>query len=355
MPAATHRHLKAAPSVPETSEATRAWQQQLARVERLQQQLADLQALEEAQRQARTQTLQPLQARRQALSHALAHGLVRWLDDKALSERHRQGVRERLCAMTFAMADAGDTAMRALHDQHSPRSWADKRQDAAHELRLRLEARLGECLDFGDEPVTPEAVWRVGWERLQEAGQAQRERRQARRQAKEQARDKAPAAGEPTPSAEADQTLRTLYRQLASAWHPDREPDAAERQRKTALMGEVNTAYGRGDVLTLMRLQGQMLFTEDGGVQATRRLQSMTVLLKRQVADLERQRAARQAELALLFDLPAGQTAQPQTLQADLHAKCQALQTELADLDRDLACLDDVPRLRRWLNAPWQA
>ncbi len=49
--------------------------------------------------------------------------------------------------------------------------------------------------------------------------------------------------------------LRNMYRKLASALHPDRARDEAERVHKTALMGQVNAAHDAKDLLTLMRLQ----------------------------------------------------------------------------------------------------
>ena len=54
---------------------------------------------------------------------------------------------------------------------------------------------------------------------------------------------------------DASRSLRAVYRQLASALHPDREQDERERQRKTRLMQRVNVAYGKQDLLQLLTLQ----------------------------------------------------------------------------------------------------
>ncbi|MEZ5662633.1 MAG: hypothetical protein R3E94_03785 [Burkholderiaceae bacterium] len=350
------RQLQPGPAGGAVSGALRDWQQQMARLERLQGQLADLQALEAQQREARTRELQPLRQLRRERMRALALRLASWLDDKALSQRQREVARERVCVLAHALAGDGDAEMRALHDRFSPRSWADKRHDAAQDLRRHLEGRLGETLDLGDAALTPEAVWHVGLARLEEAQEVQRDRRKARADARRARRGPQPTAGTPpVPADDADRILRQLYRQLASALHPDRESDEAERRRKTALMGEANAAYGRSDLLTLMRLQGEAGPGPEAEGAAGARLRSMTALLRRQVADLERQRAARQGELALTFGLPAGQVAQPQTLMADLQAKCQGLLMAVAAREADLAQLDDLPALRRWLNGPWSA
>lgn len=351
------RQVRAVAGGTGTSEVSRAWQQQMARLERLQLQIDDLEALAREERERRSRELQPLQLRRRELMVALAQGLAGRLEDKSLSERQRQVARERVCAVAAQLADEGDATMRELHDRYSPRSWQDRRRDAAQDLRLKLEARLGEVLDLGDAPLSPELVWRVGLEKLRDLQEGRRGQRQERAQARQARRGTAAIKGAvQTQVAEADQTLRQIYRQLASAWHPDREPDEQERRRKTDLMGQANAAYERQDLLSLLRLQGQSVRDGVGAVGqplADERLAAMTLLLKRQVAERERSRAALQSDLALEFDLPPGQAAQPQTLAVDRQAKREALQQSVRDLERDLRCLGEVSALRRWLNAPW--
>ena len=73
--------------------------------------------------------------------------------------------------------------------------------------------------------------------------------KRAAKKAQKQAQKKSTAAdkGEVPPAllreADAKSAIRTVFRQLASALHPDREPDEQERLRKTGLMSEVNAAY----------------------------------------------------------------------------------------------------------------
>jgi hypothetical protein len=57
---------------------------------------------------------------------------------------------------------------------------------------------------------------------------------------------------------DADSALRQIYRKLASALHPDREPDEVKRLQKTVLMAQVNAANDKKDLLTMLRLQLQI-------------------------------------------------------------------------------------------------
>lgn len=348
------RQLRSTSAGDSVSGVVRDWQQQLARLERLQQQLAGLETMAAEHREACARELQPLQQRRREMAVKLVHGLVRQLDNKALSERQRAVARERVCDLAAQLADEGDAGMRTLYDRFSPRSWQDRREDAAQALRLRLEAQLGEVLMLDEGRLSPERVWRAAQERLQQARQARREQRQARGKAKASRRRQQDAsAEEPSPDALAGVVLRRLYRQLASALHPDRETDPVQRQRKTALMGQANAAYERRDLLALMQLQGQQVtLAGDAGPEAERRLQAMTALLRQQVADRERERAARQTELAWAFDLPPGGVARQPDLQIHLRAQVAQAQAAIVALQRDLDRLDDLAALRRWLNTP---
>ena len=56
---------------------------------------------------------------------------------------------------------------------------------------------------------------------------------------------------------EVDQPLKTLYRKLVRRYHPDLTTDAVERERRTALMQEINDAYARRDHAALQTLIAQ--------------------------------------------------------------------------------------------------
>lgn len=356
VPAAALQAL--APGEQPLSAAARAFNLQLTRVDKLRAQLDELDALGRAHRAERHRWFTPLQQQRRQQMRALALALEGHLQGKALSRLQQETATEALCALAQALAEEGEADMVALHDRHSRQTLAQKKLAAADAMRARLEAALGEPLAADGDELSMDELVRAGMARLRAA----RDEEQARRQAKAQARKARQKAGSRPAEAEAqaadaDTQLRTLFRQLASALHPDREPDEAERQRKTALMSEANTAYARKDLVTLMQIQLRAELADPAAVSrlADDRLAALTLLLKQQVAGLERERAARQGQLAAEFELPHAQVANPNTLRQALLAQVAGLEAQLAQLEQDLAAAQDAAALKRWLNRQREA
>lgn len=349
-PAAALRVLP--PSAQPLSAAARAYNLQLTRIDKLRSQLAELDALGQQHRMALHSAVEPLRRRLASEQRGLALALDAHLQGKLLSRVQADTARTVLCQLARVLAEAGDAGMRELHDRHSPRTLAQLKQDAADALRQRLEAVLGEPLDDGGQDMSAEQLLRAGMERLR---RAQDDSRAARREAAQarRARKKPGASAHEAEQQDADTLLRRLFRQLASALHPDRETDSHACLHKTALMSEANAAYERRDLVALLQIQGRAELADPEAVRQLpdARLASLTLLLKAQVAELERERAGRQAALAAEFDVPDGVSPNANTLLQNRIAQTRELEDALAQLARDRAQVDDPARLKRWLNA----
>jgi hypothetical protein len=364
-----------------TSPAAKAYQFQLARIAKLKSQMAEMDALATAHRQALVLQVFPLDQQRLALMKTLAQ----WLDEHLpqatdLSAAQRQAARNALAQWARELVQRGHADMAALHDRHSPRTLAQLEQDRVQAAREQLEAWLGHPLLPGQAAPSWQELMHAARAQMQQADddkatrtaerQAKREaKRDAKRDAKRQTKGQASQAqgpGQPASDGaapvpalltqlqdDADASLRRLFRQLASALHPDREPDPDARQRKTALMSEANAAHARKDYLALLDLQRRAAL-DGADAQAPMpddKRQALTLLLKAQVADLERERARTQQSLLHEFQLPPGQGLNATTLQvlrarqvADLQTEIDRLQTEQAALARP----GGLKRIARW-------
>jgi hypothetical protein len=340
------------------SPAAQQLQRELARVERLKAQLAAMDSACQDYLRGSAQRLPPLRERLQLARRGLALTLAPWLEPDAcgLSRAQQTTARAQLCRLAQALAEGGDAEMAALHDRYSPQSLADKRCTAADALRQRLADWLAPDDEAVQAAADPDELLRAAqrqWQTESDAQQAKREARQARREARKAQREPgATARLEQQAQQDASVTLRTLYRQLASALHPDRASDEAERVRMTALMSAANAAYDRRDLLALLDLQLQAELADPDHLErlSAQRLQAVTRLLKEQAASLERERQGEQQRWLQQLGLPAGNRIDPPTLLRLLDEQELALLRELQAAEAALEQAGDPAGLKPWLN-----
>lgn len=340
------------------SPAAQQLQRELARVERLKAQLAQMESIGQGYLNGSAQRLQPLRERLRQAQRGLALALAPWLeaDARGLSRAQQATARRLLCQLAQQLAAGGDADMAALHDRYSPQSLSDLRRAAADALRERLSDWLAPDDEAAQAAASPDELLgaaRRQWQAQTEAQRAQREARQAKREARKAQREPAPAALlEQQAQQDAGATLRQLYRQLASALHPDRAGDEAERQRMTALMSAANAAYGRRDLLALLDLQLQAELADPDHLErlSAQRLQAVSRLLKEQAASLERERQGEQQRWLHALDLPAGSRIDAAMLGRRLEEQELELLRELRAIEAGLEQAGEPAGLKAWLN-----
>ncbi|MDB5870444.1 MAG: DnaJ domain protein [Polaromonas sp.] len=341
---------------PGLSAAQQRFNRLLAKIDKLESQVTEMQTLADAFRPLYQSMLEPLRVEHRAAIRRMVLCLDERLQRKGLSPAQQRDGLEILCDLCQTLAAFGDESMAALHDQRSPRTLRQKEEDQAALMRSMMENALGQPLDMAaqDESLDPlEAVMRAGHERLHEAMQAedaQHEAAQARRKKKKPTPAQIKAGQE---QEDADTVLRQVYRQLASALHPDRERDPAEQQRKTALMSEANAAYAKQDLVALLHLQLRIAQADAQDLlqQPEERIAAMSRLLKQQASELENELFARRHHLKEEFDLELYQMPTAATLRRQLELQAGDLKEELAFMEADIAQVQDDTGFKRWLKA----
>jgi hypothetical protein len=142
-------------------------------------------------------------------------------------------------------------------------------------------------------------------------------------------------------------TVRELYRRLASAIHPDREADAARRDRKTELMQRVNQAYARDDVLDLLAVQIELEQIDSDGLAnlPEQRLGHYCTLLDEQRRVLEQELTGmRDMGRSLITESPAGPHAKPLEYEKQFLRDLDALRREIEHARTRIDALGDPAR-----------
>lgn len=149
------------------------------------------------------------------------------------------------------------------------------------------------------------------------------------------------------------QSLRDVYRKLAGALHPDREPDASKHAAKTALMQRVNRAYEARDLLALLELQLEIEQVDLKGLASagTQRLKLYNAVLADQLESLKAAARDTQAAFCAEFGLRDDLTLNPRKLEPLIRALRAELQALVRQHTLDRRQLADLDAVRRWLKA----
>jgi hypothetical protein len=258
------------------------------------------------------------------------------------------------------LEDGADETMESLYDKHGEVPHARLRQSEMELTQAMLEEVLG--MKVGDDhgaSSTEELLQHAQRRMMEEAqtrsrlAQERQEARTAKRSGASQAKAEAARAERERAELEVSQSLRDVYRKLASALHPDREPDAGARVRKTQLMQRVNQAYAAKDLLTLLGLQLEIEQIDAAHMASVspQRLAHFIQILREQLAELE----AEVDHCVLPFHQIIGAfrpraALTPALVDQHLSADLATLRAALRELQADLVTFRDPATLRESLE-----
>ena len=285
--------------------------------------------------------------------------MVRFLDVKLLqkgwtSNQHKtmKTIVCRLAPLLFESADGDE--MKAIFDRHADVSAAEQIAANHAALEANIEDFFGVDLDADeDELRSPEEMVREARRKMDQRAvemAEQAEVKAANRRGKKKSIRETKAEQQ---ALEAGKLLKDIYRRLTSAIHPDREPDAAERARKTGLMSDVNKAYESGNLLRLLQLQFQIIDIDPRAAahMADEKLTLINHTLRRQHQELGMEYLQLEVMIRSEFGLEFYVTPSAVTLQKSLSAEAAQLRAEIKIMRRDMAGvrISDT-QLKKWLN-----
>jgi hypothetical protein len=297
----------------------------------------------------RTNTIVPLQKQHDVLLRGMVLFLHQRLAHANLGAAQRRIACRLVCHLSAGFAALGDVEMQTLHDLYSEQSFAQNQNEAATETLAMLEEHYGIDLDLINTQGSPDEVLRAAMQHLREREEAERAQRDARKAKRPSTQRQEDAQ---LKDQDASTALKTIYRQLASALHPDREADPEVRQHKTTLMGEVNVAYERRDLLALLQLQLHIEQVDNItlGRMAQSRLIALSRLLSEQAKALKQDLLTLQLQLFDVFSLHPGSKVSEERIVESIEAERQALQAVIDQMEEDALQVRDETKLKRWLK-----
>lgn len=338
------------------SKAQRLFNSLIGQIRQQRELLASWQQFETRHNQRLATDFQPAQAKLTAARKQLLLLLDHLLSDQRAEPRLSKGHRRKLQAWIPQLADAvleggPDAEVEALFDRYSDISHADRQQIELAEAEAMFGHILGEEMIDGHQAETVEDLMRHAEESLARANAEQAERASAKaphaRSTKARAAQQRKAELAQQAAQQAGQTVREAFRKLASALHPDREPDPAERERKTRLMQQANQAYERNDLLTLltMQLDLEQIDAQHLANLPEARLAHYNRVLREQLAALQQELGECTEPFRMMLGLDQ-RALTPATVDAVLARDIQELRRSTRLIELDIAQLRD-PATRR--------
>lgn len=346
-----------------TAKAERTFHELVGRIARAREELAQWQAYELRYNRRVVAEIEPLQAQLRAGQRQLVE-LIERLLGQPLSGRRGRAQRDKLThllldVVSLLLEHGEDEALVALHDKYSDVSRDEARRLEMQAAKSMLNDVFG--VDVGDDhgATTTEELFEHAQRTMDERAEAE-ERGAAQRR---DARDDPDAADSPgkrsaaqtrreKTAKEVSQSLREIYRKLASTLHPDREQDPEARQRKTLLMQRVNQAYDASDLLSLLGLQLEIEQIDAAHLSSVtpKRLAHYNKVLREQLADLdaELRRHVEPYRRSLRSSPNAPLT--PAMVDRDLTASVKQLRAANRELREDLVVFRDPELVRQWLE-----
>lgn len=301
--------------------------------------------------QAYTQLIVPLMKDLAAEQRSWAFGLDRLLAQPGWTRAERDTLRELLCDAAAELlsedeGDAPDAALKALFDKHAEVDFDTEQQQSRLALKDMVETVTG--MDLGDDDIASDAdLFKRMQQHLADDDAAAQAEEPPRRRRKSKALQQREAEAQL-----ATQSVREVFRKLASALHPDRESDDSARQAKTALMQKANQAYAANDLLTLLELQLQVEQVDAGHIAqaSTQRVRHYNKVLAEQLDELKAEIDRVEMGFRMDFGLEPGLGLNPNKLFGSIEAQARDMRAGLALRRQQLRKLDDRVGMKRWLK-----
>jgi len=177
-------------------------------------------------------------------------------EDKRITKKEKSKISGLICSMAPDLIISNESdQLKQIYDKYSDSDFDAQKQDMQDDIKSMMKDMFN--VDIGDDDLdfsSPESLFAKVAHKMKQNFQQQenedeppKRKKSAKTLAKEEAQKKV--------EQEISQSIKAVYRQLASYLHPDKEQDPKERTRKTSLMQKINIAYKNKDLLTLLELQ----------------------------------------------------------------------------------------------------
>ena len=346
---------------------------------RLTQKIADsrekiqqVEALGKRIRQRALLEMKPLVEKHQAQRADTVRLLDRMFRNYKFSKTEARKLRHLITEMSFELADAGFEDLKEIFNFHSPDHDFDSANAETEAKNLAMMKEMASSMydieieeDADIDTVEKFQAYMAVKMAEREAAEAERQERQSKSRRTEKPKSAQQLKAEAKRAAQEEkrkqeekkisQSVREVYMDLVKAFHPDREPDEAEKVRKTAILQRVTAAYEANDLHALLLLQLELERIDGNHLDglADDKLRYFNKSLISQLAELTDELWAMERELAQLANISHYGNFNPLQVEWEFDKSLKAIKKEIKRIKQDLELLRDPFVLKDWLRGYW--
>lgn len=216
-------------------------------------------------------------------------------------------------------------------------------------MKSMMEEMFGFEFDDDVDLSSPEKMHEAFEQKMQEEQKRFDEKKSKRKKSAKQLEKE---AREKEEEQNASKSIREVFRKLVAVLHPDREPDEAERERKTKLMQRVNDAYGKKDLLQLLALQLEIEQIDQTQLNtiAEDRLKHFNKILQEQLNELEQEINDIEFPFRMQISMPMYGKLTPDAVLKSLAHDIREIQSVIENAKNDLKKFQDLANLKAALK-----
>jgi hypothetical protein len=358
----TRTHLKTVAVVtghdqPTLSKGQQAFNKLIKQIEKKRAQLADWETAIPLYQQKYTSELLPLVNDLMDMQVKVLLSLDRASDHKEMKKSERGMIASLIVNLAGELLAArDDTELKAVYNKHSHSDYDKKEAANIKGMKSMMEDVLGVELGDDFDMSSPEDLLKRVQAQMEEEWAQENAEQEAweelRPKRKKSAKQLAKEAQQQAEEQQVSLSIREVYRKLVSALHPDREPDAQERKRKTVLMQQVNEAYEKRNLLQLLKLQLELEHIDQTAVNniSEDRLKHYNKILKEQLAELDQEIFHVEGGFMVQFGINPFDRVSPDSIMRDLATKIVSIQHTIRDLKKDVIAFEDIKKVKTWLK-----
>jgi hypothetical protein len=298
----------------------------------------------------------PLRQQAERLHRDTALRLDEWLAEKGWSGDDRLDLESvvsdmaRVVLEQHGLDDTERATWKALHDRHADLGFDAENAHGVEILKRMFERQTG--LDLGDETFEHEDdLLRHVRQKLMDDRDnappppaAPKKRLSAAQQKRQEEREAV--------ERQAKQSLREVFRKLASSLHPDRATDPEDSAHRTEMMQRVNAAYAKEDLLALLKLQLEIEQIDDAHLRSASdaQIKHFNAVLQEQLDELRTEVNMRERNFCADFSLTPRGALNPSKLGPVLsHAQADS-RAVLYETHLDFKAVSTREGTKRWLK-----